>query len=339
MKVIAHIKIGLTCSHGADAIDSSELAPLPFLLGGIEAVFHSSDQSRKMNHATDVRSCDSGLCDLHRPDAIVRPGHDPGGIGILRPHCDPCIARSGNSSRCHRLKTVLAQQVAAMGVPLPTMLAGISVTLTQAGQQTPVPLLSIQQLSACSNGGVPPPPSPYSAKPDCLITVITVQIPTELIVASGDRPPTTSQLVVNENGTMSEAFTISPVADKLHIMTTCDVFPSPHLIRGSQPVTSSVPACTSLVTHANGDLITVSEPAEANEEIVVWAFGLGLTTPASKTGEASPTPAAVLSSPPYVEFDFRPNAGPSRPYINPLIMAPFVPGAIFAGLTPGQVGL
>jgi hypothetical protein len=225
-----------------------------------------------------------------------------------------------------------------MGVPLPTMLAGISVTLTQAGQQTPVPLLSIQQLSACSNGGVPPPPSPYSAKPDCLITVITVQIPTELIVASGDRPPTTSQLVVNENGTMSEAFTISPVADKLHIMTTCDVFPSPHLIRGSQPVTSSVPACTSLVTHANGDLITASEPAEANEEIVVWAFGLGLTTPASKTGEASPTPAAVLSSPPYVQFDFRPNAGPSRPYINPLIMAPFVPGAIVVWFFGGGRG-
>jgi hypothetical protein len=40
-----------------------------------------------------------------------------------------------------------------------------------------------------------------------------------------------------------------------------------------------------------------------------------------------------------VQFDFRPNAGPSRPYINPLFMAPFVPVAIFAGLTPGQVGL
>jgi uncharacterized protein (TIGR03437 family) len=40
-----------------------------------------------------------------------------------------------------------------------------------------------------------------------------------------------------------------------------------------------------------------------------------------------------------IEFDFRPNAMPSHPYINPLTAAPLVPAPIFAGLTPGQVGL
>jgi uncharacterized protein (TIGR03437 family) len=70
------------------------------------------------------------------------------------------------------LKTVL-QPVTASAAPLPITLAGISVTLEQLGiQPTPVPLLSIQQLSLCSNvSSLLPPPA------DCLITAITVQIP------------------------------------------------------------------------------------------------------------------------------------------------------------------
>ena len=40
-----------------------------------------------------------------------------------------------------------------------------------------------------------------------------------------------------------------------------------------------------------------------------------------------------------VQFDFRPNAGPASPYINPLTAAPVSPAAIFAGLSPGNVGL
>jgi hypothetical protein len=40
-----------------------------------------------------------------------------------------------------------------------------------------------------------------------------------------------------------------------------------------------------------------------------------------------------------IQFDFRPNAMPSHPFVDPRIAAPVVPGPIFAGLTPGQVGL
>src|ERR1039457_970037 len=85
------------------------------------------------------------------------------------------------------LKTVLSSQpVNANVVPLPTTLAGITVLLNQPGSQpTPVPLLSVQQVSVCSNGGVAPPASGLTA--DCLITAITVQIPFEL--ASLPAPP------------------------------------------------------------------------------------------------------------------------------------------------------
>jgi hypothetical protein len=55
------------------------------------------------------------------------------------------------------LKTVLSSPVNATSLPLPTTLAKISVALNQTGNQsTPVPLLSVQQVSACSNGGAPP---------------------------------------------------------------------------------------------------------------------------------------------------------------------------------------
>jgi hypothetical protein len=229
------------------------------------------------------------------------------------------------------LKTVLSSQpVKATTVPLPTTLAGISVTLNQPGNQpTQVPLLSVQQVSVCSNSGVAPP---ASVTADCLTTALTVQIPFALafLPAPPGTPQTAPELVVSENGNVSKAFRVFPLSDNLHVINTCDVFPSPKV--------ASAGFCVPLVTHANGTVVTVDAPAQASEEIVIWAFGLGATTPTPKTGQASPTPAATLSSFLYFQFDFRINAVPSPPYINPLILAP-VQAPIFAGLTPGQVGL
>jgi uncharacterized protein (TIGR03437 family) len=239
------------------------------------------------------------------------------------------------------LKTVLASSVSAPGLPLPTTLAGISVTLNQSNiAARQVPLVAVQQLPVCDTGG-PAPAATFSA--DCLITAITVQMPLELaIVGGGGAASFTTELIVAENGNATKAFRVSPQSDNLHIMTTCDV-PSPHFVRTSQPVTSSSPSCLPLVTRANGDLVIANDPAKPGEEIVIWAFGLGLTTPPASTGQASPTPAAQLSSLLYLQFDFRVNAGPSRPYMNPLILTPgapiFTPGPVFAGLTPGLVGL
>ena len=229
------------------------------------------------------------------------------------------------------MKTVLSQPVKATVMPLPTILVGISVTLNQIGSQpTPVPLLSIQQVSVCSNGGTSPPGSTLTA--DCLITAITVEIPFELF--SIPPPPLTlvvaPELVVSENGNVSKAFRVVPVSDNVHAINTCDVFPAPNV--------TSAGLCVPLVTHADGTLVTADTPAQPGEEVVIWAFGLGTTTPTPKTGQASPTPAATLASFLYFQFDFRTNATPSRPYINPLILAP-IQAPIFAGLTPGQVGL
>ncbi len=239
------------------------------------------------------------------------------------------------------LQTVLSSQpVNATGVPLPTTLAGVTVTLNLAGSQSsPVPLLSIQQVSVCSPSGTPPPASGSTSA--CFITAITLQIPFDLPVPTGEKPPIATELAINENGTVSKTFRVLPITDNLHVINTCDAFPAPKVIRaGTFQSGAAVQQCAPLATHADGTLITADSPAQAGEEIVIWAFGLGPTTPTPKTGQASPAPAATLSSFLYIQFDFRANAAPSRPYINPLIMAPIsTTGPLFVGLTPGQVGL
>jgi uncharacterized protein (TIGR03437 family) len=222
------------------------------------------------------------------------------------------------------MKTVLSSQpVNAALVPLPTTLAGIAVTLNQPGNQPiPVPLLSVRQVSVCSNG----------VTAECLITAITVQMPFELafIPAPPGAPLTAPELVVSENGNASKAFRVAPLADNLHVINTCDAFPSPRV--------ESAGFCVPLVTHADGTLVSMNNPVHPGEDVVIWAFGLGGTTPTPKTGQASPAPAATVSSRLYLQFDFRSNAMPSPPYIDHAAVIP-PPSATFAGLTPGQVGL
>jgi hypothetical protein len=229
------------------------------------------------------------------------------------------------------LKTVLSQPLRATSLPLPNSLGGISVAVSQI----PVPLLAVQQMSVCGNAGAPPPPpaSPPSPTPECVITAITVQIPYEIAtpqVGPGKSIYPRVNVVVTENGSDSKTFTIISVADKFHVLNTCDAF--------LFLPTNRIGGCNAVVTHGDGTVVTLDSPAKAGEVVVIYAFGLGATTPTPKTGQASPTPAAVLSSFVYFQFDFRPNATPSRPYLNPLIMAP-IQAPVFVGLTPGQVGL
>lgn len=207
-------------------------------------------------------------------------------------------------------------------------MAGISVDILEASKSfaviyvLPAPLLSVEQTDTCNVA------DSRSHPPDCRITAITVQIPYELGVSSANLSTTA---VISENGQHSREFTFSVVPDNLHVLTTCDT-------GARQPSFSTLQACNGVVTHADGTLVAFDSPAKAGETVVIYAFGLGQPSPAVKTGEASPTPAAVVTLPVNLQFDFRSNAGPSRPYINPLVASP-VPVPAFVGLTPGQVGL
>jgi uncharacterized protein (TIGR03437 family) len=219
------------------------------------------------------------------------------------------------------LKSALpSQPVAATSLPLPSALAGISVTLSQNGQQpSPIPLLSVRQLAECANGS--------GSCQSTGVTAITVQIPFELLVP--EQGAQTAELAISESGNVSKTFTVLPVAVNLHIIKSWDAFPVTRTNNGS-----------AVVTHADGSPVTSDFPAKAGETVVAYAFGLGRTTPAVKTGDASPAAAPTLPGNAIVavQFDFRPNAQPSHPYINPAPSGSPNP-ILWVGLTPGEVGL
>lgn len=223
------------------------------------------------------------------------------------------------------------QPVQASGLPLPSRLAGISLTINQFSpkQSLSVPLLAITQTDLCSQ--------PQLA-PDCLMTMVTAQIPFELVPAPLGANPYAAEVVVTSDGASGRAFSLQVVTDVLHVLTTCD--------EGSPGYSRTSPRgegkCNSIVTHSDGSLVTADSPATEGEVIVIYAYGLGQTLPAVKSGLATPAPAPVLaynSGTPYsliAQFDFRPNAGLSRPYFDTFEGGP---RPTFNGLTPGEVGL
>jgi hypothetical protein len=226
------------------------------------------------------------------------------------------------------LSTVLPSPAVqkATSVPLPTSLAGISVTVRQffrlSLHDTPqplephkAPLLMVNQIDSCSS----------SFSPACLITYITAQIPYELGVIGGSLYYST-EIVISENNLDSKPFFVSAVYDQMHVVTACD----------REDIQAA--GCAAIVTHADGSQVSAQSPATPGEVVVVYAWGLGNTSPPVTTGELTPTPAPVSSIPGYpfgvaVRLDFAPNAAPSFLYENPpsLTAMPY--------LTPGQIGL
>jgi uncharacterized protein (TIGR03437 family) len=214
------------------------------------------------------------------------------------------------------LKTILpeGQIITASTIPLPLTLSGISITIEQdvGGGSTggPIPLLAISQVNYCSSSEL---------MSGCVnnVTYITVQIPFWLFLNAGKLWWISEKNRADNSG----PFGLNQVSDNIHVITTCD--------KGG-----SFTNCQAIVAHVDGTTISADSPAKPSEEIVIYAYGLGTTSPAVQTGAASPTPAAVVISPVNIQFDFRPNAAPSRPFTGMPLPAP-----IFVGLTPGQVGL
>jgi len=212
-------------------------------------------------------------------------------------------------------------------VPLPKSLAGISVTLTQVTPQLTeqLPIFAIQQFNNC--GATFPIPLPGPPSPDCMITALTVQIPFTVTVPnplSDFASMVSTTVTINETGSNSRPFTVVPVADNIHILTSCDLV--------INPVTAS---CNPVVTRGDGSPIDPSNPAKIGEDLVLYAVGLGLTSPAVTAGAATPASAPRVVSQVGVSYDYTDPLGiqPSVSTASPL------PPTLFAGLTPGLVGL
>jgi uncharacterized protein (TIGR03437 family) len=204
----------------------------------------------------------------------------------------------------------------ASALPLPTTLGGISVSLQQGNNTFQVPLLSVQQVC---------PTTPCAP-----LTVVTIQIPFEVFARCSlcgvvSVPGT---LTVAQSGGGSGSILIGDfLLDYVHIPSMCDTTANP---------LSSPGTCAKLVTHGNGTIVDGLHPARVGEELVMYAFGLGHTTPELKTGEAAPSPGPVIAPDAFsLNFDFRVNAPPSLPLPN----SPGVAHPLYVGAVPGFAGL
>jgi uncharacterized protein (TIGR03437 family) len=217
--------------------------------------------------------------------------------------------------------------------PLPTTLGGFSVQIRQGEAYSlpttwPARLISIFQTAYCGSNIVFG--TGLGLTPDCFVTALTVQIPNEIHpLPAGPKPSSAfADLSVTDNGSETGKVIFAALSDNIHVLTDCDGLPQ-----------SPGQHCRAMVTHPDGTLVTPDSPAKPSETVVVYAYGLGRTIPAVRTGEAAPVPAPVLANAVSLQFDFRPNARPSPPYVNPSADPSGGPRPEFAGLSPGAVGL
>ncbi|PWT98659.1 MAG: hypothetical protein C5B51_28750 [Terriglobia bacterium] len=198
----------------------------------------------------------------------------------------------------------------ATTLPLPTTLAGLSVSIQDDHGKHQAPLFWVLQYPLCQ----------LKRTPDCMITEIRVQIPFDTFQGAQ-----AASLVLNDNGVDSQEYLLYPRLDVIHVLTTCE--------------TAAFPPCSGIVTHPDGSLVSYRSPARAGEAVTIYAVGLGRTVPTVKSGEPTPLPAPILRNTLSLRFDFRPNAMPSFPTIDGDAPPEAISRPIFAGLTPGQVGL
>jgi uncharacterized protein (TIGR03437 family) len=205
------------------------------------------------------------------------------------------------------------------GVDLPTTLAGVYAEFDQLNDvktlKLQVPMLDVHPFYTS--------PAPNPTEAGTAMVGVTIQIPFEAALGA-----VVATLGVSETGSGGllpgrGQIDVIPLSDQVHILTGCESFIS-------RPGATGL-LCPSIVTHADGSAVSVTSPAKAGEELVAYAVGLGQTNPASVTGQlvAKSAPTQTTFT---LDYNFHPNALPSMPL-------PTGPQPIFAGTTPGYVGL
>jgi hypothetical protein len=213
----------------------------------------------------------------------------------------------------------------ADSVPLPTSLAGFSARVElniggSIGNPTPAPIFAVQQLPICLDTRLDPPQVP--ATPECWVTAITLQIPFSV---QPPRPFAITRpryiLVVSEGKTDSTSVLLSVEEASIHFVTGCDRI---GLSNGyNTDGLQGIGFCAAIATHLDGSFIGPDSPAKPSEIVVLYAYGLGLTSPdPPPAGSLTPVPAPQLNTPLSIQFDFRPLATPSIPQVDPKDTSP-----------------
>jgi uncharacterized protein (TIGR03437 family) len=220
----------------------------------------------------------------------------------------------------------------AASVPLPTNLAGLSLHMSQ-GQASgvAVPIFAVRQESECD--------SPQEVNATCLLTLVKLQVPFEIagdVTPASPSGPTApvlaplGQLTLEVDGQSGRAISLQPVPDNAHVLTSCDLSWD----------TKYSSACDRQVYHADGRLISATEPAKNGETVIVYVYGLGKPEGHVPSGDVSPAGAALgnVSARVKASFDNFVNIVSSVPRSVRTDILPDFPIAA-AGLTSGQVGL
>jgi hypothetical protein len=171
-------------------------------------------------------------------------------------------------------------------------------------------------------------PSFTTPSPDCVITELTVQIPVDLQSDYGRLGafPITTTVAISDGSRVSQSFRVTLLPQNVHIINTCDA-------GFSSPVALDF-VCSFAVTHANGALVTPEDRAKPGEELVMYALGLGATSPAVPAGQPTPSPAPVAIGEFNLSFAYS-GGLTSSSQSSPFLM----PNPVFVGLAPGEVGL
>lgn len=210
---------------------------------------------------------------------------------------------------------------------LPTELGGFRVSLRQAAQtrDLAVPIFSIRPIPTCTSG------FSIACQPDNPLVAITVQVPYELQTAPGGSAstPTETLMLVSEASSPVAEFRVLPVADQVHVLNSCTDSALPFSYTQARPGD-----CGSIVTHADGSLVTSANPAAVDEIVTIYAFGLGRTAESIPAGVPA-SGAVPLERPLAVAYDYVPNAEPRRG-LGDQVSADLIS---YAGLVPGQVAL
>lgn len=231
---------------------------------------------------------------------------------------------------------------------LPTSLAGVSVGMTdrtlQPLQALQLPIAEIRPVRTCF----------FTTSPACFTPAgaVTVQVPYELRLSSEGVGGATLGVHLENSGELPFSAYALVLSDQVHILKALDaVLPisGPGLYghcsstevanNNAAPTNYTGLPCPPLVTHADGSLVSAKNPAKSGEELVAYAVGLGQTSPPLQTGRIVGAAARTLVN--YtLDFNYRRNALPTRPPpVDTEGDRASVPRPLYAGATPGYVGL
>jgi uncharacterized protein (TIGR03437 family) len=242
------------------------------------------------------------------------------GAGYLNPA--PVAAAPCQLATLYTTVPGISETTSASALPLPHTLAGISAKVIGTSAAMDVPILAVYPAQLGYLPGLNT--VAYNA------TAVTIEVPCEIPVGAGSA----SLAVSGPSSPVAAVIYLSLASDAIHVIRNGDS------LTGARFSLSSATYLPPAITHADGSLVSATNPAKIGETVSIWAIGLGLPSSGSvATGAANPNPP--LTTQVNVDFDFRPNAGPGMPWSGaagpgdshvPAISVP----AYFA---PGYVGL